>query len=342
VIIAVIDSGTEYYHDDLQPNMWTNEDEIENNGVDDDSNGFIDDYRGWDFANGDNDPVGPYEHGTLVAGIVSGRRNNFEGIAGIAGGDFFSQGCQIMGLGVGDFFPDGSAIDDAIIYATDMGAQVITLSLSVSSSSAIDAAIEYAVAEGVFIDCAAGNNGPSVGYPASHPDVMAVAATDHDDEVAGFSNPGPEVEVAAPGVDILSTSENGGYDESSGTSFAAPQVAGVAGLMFSLGPCVTAEDVRQTLIDTAVDIEAPGFDLDTGHGRIDAFAALQALIDVGIPNGCLCPADFDGSGDVDVNDLLTMLADWGACADCAADLDDSGMVDVDDLLDLLAAWGPCA
>jgi len=148
------------------------------------------------------------------------------------------------------------------------------MSLSVGSSSAIDAAIEAAWSGGVFIDCAAGNSGPAVSYPARHPDVMAVAATDHDDRKASFSNPGPEVEVAAPGVDILSTGLGSGYETSSGTSFSAPIVAGLAAVLKSQNPGLTNAQIRQAIIDSADDVEDPGFDVGTGFGRINASEAL--------------------------------------------------------------------
>lgn len=341
VIVAVLDSGCDMDHEDLAGVYWRNVADPPN-GIDDDLNGYVDDTFGWDFANDNNDPDAVISHGTHVAGIVGARRDNGKGIAGIAGGN--NGGCTIMALGVGDFGPDGSILDDAILYAVDNGATVITMSLSVGQSAAIDAALQFAYEQhDVFIDCAAGNNDPDVSYPALNPFVMAVASTDDNDNVSSFSNPGPEVEIAAPGSSILSTRLNNDYGTSSGTSFAAPYVAGLAGLIRSHAPCLTNDEVRQLIIDTADDVEAPGYDVDTGWGRINAGSALIAISGVNDPcaTGPLCPADLDDSGAVGFDDLVILLAAWGPCSGCPADLDLSGAVDFDDLVDLLASWGDC-
>ena len=282
VVIAVLDSGTEIDHQDLAFNMWKNTGEIPGNGVDDDLNGFIDDYDGWDFHNNNNDPRGTYYHGTFVAGIVAAATNNGIGVAGVAGGwSPGSQGCLIMPLGIGDDAPNSAILDDAILYAVDNGAQVITLSLTVGPTTAINNALEDAWNNGLFIDCSSGNANSSVGYPANHARVMAVGATDHNDNRAGFSNYGPELEVVAPGVNIWSTHLNDAYDTGNGTSFAAPQVAGLAGLILSLNPGMTNADIRQRIQDTAEDQvgnpveDTPGRDNYYGFGRINLFAALS-------------------------------------------------------------------
>ena len=277
VIVAVLDSGTEYTHTDLADNMYKNTaDPI--NGSDDDNNGFTDDFHGWDFFNGNNDPRGPFWHGTHVAGCVAATTNNGTGVAGLGGGFNGNDGLRVWPIGVGDNFPDGSILDDAIIYSADMGCQVITLSLTVGSSSAIDAALDYAYnTVGAFIDCAAGNGGGSVSYPATNSNVMAVAATNHFDNRAGFSNVGSALEVSAPGEDILSTQNGNSYASSSGTSFAAPYVAALAGLILSVAPGLPNTAVRQVLQETCDDIEDPGFDNETGWGRINAFEALNSV-----------------------------------------------------------------
>jgi subtilisin family serine protease len=274
IVVAVLDSGTDIDHEDLAANVWHNPGEIPDNGVDDDANGYIDDWEGWDFDDNDNDPRATYYHGTFVTGIVNAAGNNGVGITGVAGG-LGSAGVQGMALGVGNNSPDASVVDDAILYAADNGADVITMSLSIAASQAIDDALVYAYnAKDVFIDGASGNNGSSVAYPATRPEVMAVAATDDDDTVSWFSNPGPEVEVAAPGSGILSTNLGNTYSTDDGTSFAAPHVAGLAALILSRNPGMSAPDVRQLIIDTAEDVAAPGFDYQTGHGRINAYEAV--------------------------------------------------------------------
>jgi hypothetical protein len=277
VVVAVLDSGTFVDHVDLAVNVWRNPGEIAGNGVDDDGNGFVDDHEGWDFPHGNNDPRSSNYHGTHVTGIVNAATANGIGISGVAGG-MGGPGALAMAIEVGEFSPQGSILDDSILYAADNGAAVIQMSLSVSETSAINDALAYAYGErDVFIDCAAGNNGSSVAYPARNPNVMAVASTDRNDRRSSFSNPGPEVEVAAPGSSILSTQLANGYGTASGTSFAAPHVAGVAALLRGANPGLTAAEVRQILIDSAQDVESPGFDNLTGWGRIDAFAALSLV-----------------------------------------------------------------
>lgn len=345
VIIAVVDSGTNYNHVDLAFNMWKNEGEIEGNGVDDDGNGFIDDYHGWNFASNNNNPITTGGHGTQVAGTIGAVRNNATGISGLAAGNGTEQGCLMMPLAVGAAAPNGSVLDDAIIYAADNGARIISLSLSVSESIAINEAIEYATnVKGCLVICAAGNNGSSVSYPARLPLVMAIGATDHNDNPASFTNPGPQVEVAAPGVSILTTTLSGGYQTTSGTSFAAPYTSALAGLIWSQAPCLTNDEVRQLIIDTADDVHIAGFDNQTGWGRINAAAALAALA-----NAC-CPADANGDGFVDLADLNIVLAHFGEGVQPpfggnpppppeAGDLNGDGQVDLADLNLVLAGFG---
>ncbi|HXV78105.1 MAG TPA: S8 family serine peptidase [Candidatus Polarisedimenticolaceae bacterium] len=279
VIVAVLDSGTAIDHEDLAANVWHNDGEIPGNGIDDDGNGFVDDWEGWDFAGNDNDPRSGNEHGTFVTGIVNAAGSNGAGVAGLAGG-LGGPGVRAMILSVGSSGPVTDVIDDAILYAADRGARVITLSLSVGETQAINDALDYAYnLRDVFVDCAAGNSGSAVSYPALRPEVMAVGSTDHDDLSSGFSNPGPEVEVSAPGSSVLSTALNNGYTTSSGTSFAAPRVAALAALIYSRNPGLAAADVRQIIIDTAEDVGDPGFDERTGHGRINAYEALLIAAD---------------------------------------------------------------
>ena len=277
VVVAVIDSGTDWAHPDLYGNVWSNPGEVVD-GLDNDGNGLVDDIHGWDYDGGDNDPSGLFFHGTFVAGCVAAVGQNDAGIVGLAGGAMDGAGCRLLLVNVGNFAPSSAVLDDALVYAADEGVDVITLSLAVGSNSSVTAALAYAVGErDVFVDCAAGNFGSAVSYPAMLPDVMAVASTDRFDVVSGFSNPGPQVEVAAPGSEIRSTSPGGGYTISDGTSFAAPHVGALAALLRSFDPTLTAAEVRAAIRDTAVDVGAPGVDEDTGHGRVDARAALEAV-----------------------------------------------------------------
>ncbi len=277
IVVAVLDSGTEWTHPDLSAGIWSNPGETLN-GADSDGNGFVDDVRGWNFSSNSNDPSGSFTHGTWVAGVINATGQNGIGIVGLAGGGNDGTGVTVMPCNVGDFSPDGSILDDAILYAADNGAHIITLSLSIGTSAAVDAAVDDAVNnQGVFIDCASGNNGSSVSYPAVLIDIMAVASTNDDDDVSFFSNPGPEVEVAAPGEDILMTQSGATYGLASGTSFAAPHVAALASLLLSRDPSLTNAQLRNIIRVTADDIDAPGVDNDSGSGRINAEAALASL-----------------------------------------------------------------
>lgn len=295
IIIAVLDSGTDIGHEDLIGNIWINpREDIDNdraiipsnadhldsddtNAVDDDSNGFVDDLAGWDFANNNNNVRGPFYHGTHVAGILGAMSANGIGVASVAGGWSSEKGSLIMALGVGDSAPDSSALDDAIIYAADNGARVITMSLSIASNAAVDAALDYAYnRKGVFIDNAAGNSGGPVSYPATNANVVAVSATDQTDVISSFSNRGPEVELAAPGREIWSTRLNSTYGQGNGTSYASPQIAGTAGLLLSCNPSFTNNQVRTILQTSALDLGDPGRDNLYGFGRLDALSALKA------------------------------------------------------------------
>ncbi len=301
-IVAVLDSGTEFTHEDLglgtdgYQNVWLNpgedvwsnpNDPTTGNGVDDDGNGFVDDWKGWDFPNDNNNPSSFFDHGTSVAGVVTAKTNNGTDAAGIAGG-WGAPGVRVMIGEVGEFFPEGSILDDAILYATDEGADIITMSLTVAQTAAIDAALEAAWQAGVFIDCAAGNgSGPPVGYPANDPHVVAVGATDLSGAKASFSSWGDEQGLGAPGAEILTLTIGNGTTTTAGTSFSAPLVAGVAGLVKSVNPSLTNTEVRQILRDTAEkvgpynynwDPSRPGHSRELGYGRVNAHQAVVAAM----------------------------------------------------------------
>ncbi len=302
VIVGILDSGTDWTHDDMGlgadsyqniflhsgEEPWADPDDPNTgNGVDDDNNGFIDDWKGWDFHLGNNDARSSADHGTRVAGIVGAKTNNGFGVAGVAGG-FGTPGVQLMTLGIGVSYPVGSVMDDAILYAADNGARIITMSLTVGESSAINDALIEAFAAGVLIDCASGNNnGAPVAYPANNPLVIAVGATNQSDLIASFSARGVDQELAAPGVDIWSCVFNDGFDDGSGTSFAAPIVAGVAALVFAANPQLDNQAVRQLLRDTADQVGPydynwnagmPGHSTELGYGRVNAAAAVMAAV----------------------------------------------------------------
>ncbi len=277
-VVAILDSGTDTDHEDLINNMWNNTDEIPGNGNDDDNNGYTDDILGWDFENDDNDPNGSFWHGTHVAGIVAATSNNGVGVSGVAGGWGSDPGAQLMCILVGSDSPIGEILDDAILYAADNGAHVITMSLTVEFSQAIVDAAEYALnTKHAFLDCASGNDSGAVGFPANVAHIAAIGATDDSDNRASFSNYGSELELTAPGVDIWSTQIGNTYASSDGTSFAAPYAAGVAALVFSAAPGVTGAEVRTLLQNTSDDLGSTGWDQYYGHGRVNAAAALAEV-----------------------------------------------------------------
>jgi len=301
VAVAVLDSGSMVTHVDLAANVWHNPGEIAGNAIDDDGNGFVDDTVGWNFDSNNSNPAGSFYHGTSVAGVIGAVGNNGIGIAGLAGGGPWGAGgaCRVMPLNIGSFAPNAAVLDDAIIYAANNGARVLTMSLTVPSATAITDAIAYAVnIKGCFVDCAAGNNGVGVTYPANLSTVMAVASTNRQDNKSSFSNAGPEVEVAAPGEQILMLDLNNGYTTQDGTSFAAPHVAALAGLLFAANPNLTNADVRQIMKDTADDVSTPGFDNGTGFGRINAATALSVAVGGVIGKAIVYGAGLPGAGGI--------------------------------------------
>ena len=284
LIVGVLDSGIQLNHPDLFTQIWTNQAEIAANFIDDDSNGKIDDIHGWHFYNSglQNANVSDdFGHGTHVSGIIAAA-NNGSGTSGVA------PASQIMPVKVLDQYGQGHASDIAagIIYAVDNGAQIINLSIGTSEDIPIlKNAIEYADSQGAIIVAAAGNDGTnSVDYPAKYPQVLAVAASDSCDLRASFSDYGAEIEITAPGVRICSTgycaptrdcSNPNFYFYKSGTSMASPHVAGVAALIWSAEPALSAAEVRARLANAALDLAAPGWDIYTGWGRVNLTGTRQ-------------------------------------------------------------------
>lgn len=275
-IVAIVDSGVSIHHPDIKPNLWRNRGEIPNNGLDDDGNGFVDDVRGWDFINNDNNPRDGELHGTHVAGIVGAQANNV-GITGVA------PDATIMPVRVLDRNGSGTAkgVAKGIRYAVRNGADVINLSLGAppgaQPSRSIRRALRFAHRNGVVVAIAAGNEHTSLGvsrpgepafWAATRNLAIAVGAVNRKGEVADFSNPTGNRKVnpfvVAPGVDVGSLAavwlRNAFGANSlefiepltfSGTSMATPHVAGVAALMLSANPHLTPKQVNQILIDTA-------------------------------------------------------------------------------------------
>lgn len=279
-VLAVIDSGLDFSHPDMAGRTWTNPGETgagrETNRIDDDGNGYVDDWRGWDFVNKDNQPSDDYGHGTHVAGIANAAANNGIGIAGVAGATW---GVQIMALKVldGSGIGTDSQAAEAIKYAVDNGARVINLSLGDPlPTPAIERALEYAAAHAVLVVAASGNSGIyGVYYPARYDTALAVGAVTPDNERAYFSSFGPELDLMAPGVAIYSTVPGGNYSYRSGTSMAAPHIAAVAALLARMPQYNTASLIRDALVNTAL-VVAPDESSDLyGYGLVQARDALD-------------------------------------------------------------------
>jgi thermitase len=265
-VIAIVDTGVDLNHPELAAKLVN---------------------FGHDFANGDDEASDDHWHGTHVAGIAAADTNNAIGIAGVA------RDCRILPVKVMDASGNGyySWIIDGIIWAADHGADVINLSLGGDIDDPfLEDACKYAHDKGIVIAAAAGNDGlAGVLFPAAYDDyVLAVAASDYDDMIADFSNHGPQVDVAAPGVWILGPAPQWYVGEgyapylfASGTSAATPHVAGMAALLKSAKPGLTADQIMQIIRYTADDINrttSPGRDDHAGYGRINMERALVPYI----------------------------------------------------------------
>jgi thermitase len=256
VIIAILDTGVDLDHPDLQDRIIT----------------------GYDFINNDDNADDDNGHGTHVAGIAAASANNGMGGTGV------SWGARIMPLKVLDAQGNGDTADvaEAIYYAVDHEAKVINLSLGAFQAwpcdwPEIEMAFEYAVNRGAVVVAASGNHGrDGVSCPAAYEQAIAVGATTESDFRASFSNYGSRLDLVAPGSSIYSTLIGGGYGYKSGTSMATPYVSGLAALLWSFSPSLSGSELRDTLQSTATDLEANGWDTEYGWGRIDAFYALTA------------------------------------------------------------------
>jgi len=282
VIIGIVDTGVEYDHEDLQANMWINPGESgegrETNGIDDDGNGYIDDFRGWDFVQKDNDPKDGNGHGTHVAGTIGAIGNNARGVTGI------NWRVRLMPLRFLNVQGSGYLSDaiEAILYGADMGAKILNNSWGgYQFSQALQDAIRYALQKGVLFVAAAGNekedNDFRPHYPSSYDleNIIAVAASDNRDRFANFTNWGKtSVDLAAPGVNILSCYLRGRYEWLSGTSMAAPHVAGVAGLVWAQFPNLNYRQVKARILGAVDFISSFEKYLFTG-GRLNAARALS-------------------------------------------------------------------
>jgi len=286
IIVAGIDTGVDRNHEDLQGQMWVNAAETPGNGIDDDGNGYKDDYYGWDWVAGDPDPMDDHGHGTHTVGTIAAVGNNAKGVVGV---NWVS---KIMAL---KFLSSGGSgsLDNgikALQYAADMGAKVSSNSWGCACQSTMtEDAVKYEHDKGMIVVAAAGNsNGDALDFsPASADHALTIAASDYNDAKASFSNWGEKIDVAAPGVDTLSlkasvspmcTAERTvgtNYCRVSGTSMATPHVAGLAALLLAKNPTLTNEEIRQIIRNGADDLGATGKDRDFGYGRINAAGSMS-------------------------------------------------------------------
>jgi len=305
VLVAVLDSGVDLEHPDLQGRIWTNPAEIAGNNVDDDGNGCSDDVHGCAFV--DAAGVGCHEaldgkvdddagHGTFVAGVVAANANNI-GIVGIA------RNVTILPVKVLDCsgHGDSMALAEGILYAAKAGAHVINISLGgPTNANVVRDAVRVATDEyDALIVAASGNSGKSgVFYPARYPQVLAVgaAASADPDTRATFSTYGPEVDVVAVGQKIIGTVPaetcraisflpciSGNYAAGSGTSFSAPQATGLAALIVSRRPGITPAAIMDLIKSTATSVPPGTNPTWAGAGRINMLEALRPAFRLGAP-----------------------------------------------------------
>ncbi|MCG8604333.1 S8 family serine peptidase, partial [bacterium] len=302
VVIGIVDSGVDWEHPDLTANIWRNPREIPDNGIDDDGNGYVDDIRGWDFGDQDNDPknrnpASAASHGTLVAGIAGAVTDNSAGIAGVG----FN--CKIMPVkAISDQQADQQFLlfgFEGIKYAAENGADIINVSWGGPVRSKFEEDIvQFAEAMGSLIVASAGNeNTSSPNYPAAYPQALSVASIDSDRQKTTFSSFGSWIKVAAPGISILSTERSAGFAFATGTSFSSPMVSGVAGLVKSHNPTWSPEQVREQVRLSADNVDAVNFRFKNqlGNGLLNAFSAItksspavridQVIIDDSNENG---------------------------------------------------------
>ena len=276
IIVGVTDTGVDWDHQDLR--IWSNAGEIAGNGIDDDSNGFIDDIRGWDFASNDNNPdeSGGSSHGTHVSGIAAGITNNATGIAGTSGGS------TIMPIRISGS-PSSSVYAGAFTYAANNGAHIVNTSFNINGqvgNATFTNAMQFMYDSGVLHFNSAGNANELNPVRQAFHQTLLVASTTSTDAKSGFSNYGTGVDIAAPGSSIISTLPNNTYGPNSGTSMAAPNAAGVAALIWSANPTWTRDQVAAQIIGTADNIDGvnPTFAGLLGSGRVNSFRGVTETL----------------------------------------------------------------
>lgn len=291
VVVAVIDTGTRLTHEDLAANLWTNSGETNNNGVDDDGNGFVDDYYGYDFRYNDANPADEHGHGTHVGGTIGAAGNNGIGVTGV------NWNVKLMTIKIYSAAATDSTsamLVNAYNYVRTMKNRGVNIRVTNNSYGDCPEACGYdqatrdaldALGEaGVLNVFAAGNNGRNVDtnaphYPSSYnlPSILSVASSTSTDARSSFSNFGAvSVDLAAPGSGIYSTTNgsNTSYGGNSGTSMASPHVAGAAALLSAYNPNLSAASLKATLMNS-VDVLTAWNGVVKSGGRLNVFNALQ-------------------------------------------------------------------
>lgn len=297
IILAVIDTGIDYLHPDLDDIIFKNDGEIgidfngndkSSNNIDDDQNGFIDDYYGWDFVDKqdifpaeiendftvwDNNPMDEHGHGTNISGIIAAEHNNI----GIAGAN---PNVKILNLRAFDKNGTGEEDDaaSAIIYAVKMGAKIINMSWGDSQySNLLKDVIQYAYENGVVLVASSGNNSTDTPhYPSGFSNVISVGSIQENGARSSFSNYGSSLDLVAPGSQIITTRLNGSYQFVSGTSASAPFVSAAAALLKTSNE-FGIEEIKQILKSTSTDLGENGWDEFFGAGNLNMEKALQIL-----------------------------------------------------------------
>jgi subtilisin family serine protease len=270
-------------------------------------------------------------HGTHVSGILAAAGNDGIGVAGMTWNTKLLPVVVVNGCSGFE-----SNVASGLIWAVDQGAKIVNMSLQFYGfGTPLREAVAYADAQGALMFAATGNNGnTNMAAPARWSQTIAVASTNNGDVRAPNSNYGPETDVCAPGVSVYSLAPGGLYSYKSGTSMASPHVAGLAALIWSARPALTAAEVRAFIEQGAQDLGTPGRDDFHGFGRIDAEASFSLLPP-------LNPGDINGDGVVDSADLGILLSAWGPCGNCDScpgDVDGNCQVDSADLGILLSNW----
>ncbi|HEX8737641.1 MAG TPA: S8 family serine peptidase, partial [Pyrinomonadaceae bacterium] len=289
VVVANIDTGMKYTHEDLAANMWTNPGEINGNNIDDDGNGFVDDYYGYDFFFNDSNPLDENGHGTHTGGTIGAVGNNSLGVVGV------NWNVRLMAIKIynsGGFGTTSTMLINAYNYIRMMKNRGVNIRVTNNSYSGCDEACGYDQATKDALDAmgnagilnvfAAGNNDRNIEtapiFPASYtsPSILSVAASTSTDTKASFSNFGStSVDLAAPGVEILSTVRlSNNYGTLSGTSMAAPHVTGAAALLAAYNPNLSVASLKATLMNTVDPLTQWNGVVKTG-GRLNVDRALR-------------------------------------------------------------------